>query len=152
MEINGKNLIGDTIDQMVTLHDFPLQSEAGIPYDYHLLLLGSPKRRLKKKKNFLNSRVKNSDIVLLTTDPETFLKDDLFNFLPLDFMTQEDTIQDLRAPLRPLSKFERAKANGQPKSKEDQTNTEEHGSSIKKDNTTPPFDFQPLDLEITENK
>lgn len=152
MEIKGENSIGDTIDQIVTLHDFPLQSEEGVPYNYDLILLGSPKRQLKKKKDFVSSGVKNSDIVLLTTNSDAFLKGNLFNFLPLNLMSQEDTIQDLRAPLRPLSQFEIAKANSQPKSQDHQAKTEENDSAKKEDSPSPSFDFQPLDIDFTESE
>jgi hypothetical protein len=101
MEVQGKITIEDTIEHIVQSMDgLPKNDETGTLYEYHLIRMGSPKRILPKGETFTQAGMKNGDSVLITTNPDMILKQDLFDFIPLSIKTQEISVQDLRAPLR----------------------------------------------------
>jgi len=159
LELNSGNSVKEVIDQIISnMEGIPRVDDSGQLLDYRLIRIGSPKRVLENSQSFLQENVKNSDVLLITTDPVGVMSQGLFDFEALTIDNQYTSVQDLRAPIRMLRKSASGNKNvavknqqvNAPVDKVLKASSSEPNSDDKKKPNDSPFEFQPLDIKLPE--
>lgn len=162
LELSRESKISEAITQITSnMEGIPRIDEAGQPLDYRFVRLGSPKRVLENDQTFAQENVKNSDVLLISTDPESVMSQGLFDFEALTIENQYTSVQDLRAPIRMFPQFSSGVKKTAVKSPKSQSPddgapvsipTEPNTTKEKKKSSESPFDFQPLDIQLPDDE
>lgn len=161
LELKSDNTVKVVIDQITSsMEGVPKLDEVGQLLDYRLIRIGSPKRVLENSLTFIQENVKNSDVLLITTDPIGVMSQGLFDFEALTIDNQYISVQDLRAPIRmlrkPVSDNKKVSIrNHQPEPPMGKAVTAFTSETIPDEKNKlgeNPFGFQPLDIELPEEK